>query len=69
MTIEQFPRIGDRVFLVGKHPHAGESGTVVRQEVLGMFPHWGPRPVIELDDGSECFITDRDHWKPERRKS
>ncbi len=47
--------IGTRVLLIGTHPWAGHTGEIVRWEVVGMFASEGPKPVIKLDSGNECF--------------
>lgn len=47
--------IGTRVLMMSGHPWAGRSGEIVRWEVIGLFAHEGPKPVIRLDDGHECF--------------
>lgn len=48
--------VGNRVRIVGDHPHSGCSGEIVR---IAESP-WGKRPVVKLDEPhmgiSECFI-------------
>ncbi len=55
---------GNRVRIVGAHPHAGAEGTFVgfRSTVLG------ERPVVRFDESrdgvAECFVMDPRHWRP-----
>jgi hypothetical protein len=58
------PKVGQRVRLTRKHQWAGERGTVVRFELVEMFPGEGPRPVARLDNGIECFIKNLCDWRP-----
>jgi ribosomal protein S4E len=46
-------RVATRVALIGSHPHAGRTGTVVHIETTP----FGARPVIRMDGGGECFVV------------
>jgi hypothetical protein len=47
--------VGTRVLMMPPHPWAGHFGVIDRWEVIGIFADEGPKPVIKLDDGHECF--------------
>lgn len=57
-----FPQVGDRVELVAKHPFAGEAGVVTAIEHIEILKL--DRPRVHLDNGTDCFIVDSDHWRP-----
>lgn len=61
--------VGTRVLMMSGHPHAGKSGEIIRWEVVHLFASEGPKPVIRLDDGQECFAMDPRHFGviPERK--
>lgn len=60
------PAVGARVRLVGAHPWAGETGTVIGMETLSLLPNDGPLPKVALDarPGHYVFITQADQWEP-----
>lgn len=51
--------IGQRVQLVGKHPHVGEIGYIDRLGKTAV----GTGFIVSLDNGIECFV-----FKPEQMK-
>lgn len=53
-------KIGSKVMLTGDHPHAGEVGTFIGvfNTILGL------RPMVSLADGTNCFISKNEQWKP-----
>lgn len=56
MTDQEDEIVGKRIMFMGKHPHAGSIGTVVR---VGNTI-FGKRPVVKLESGNmighECYI-------------
>ena len=61
--------IGKRVRIVGDHPHAGNSGEIVR---IGQT-FFGARPVVRMDRDhmgvSECYVMRPENMEQERRKT
>jgi hypothetical protein len=53
-------RIGQLVLIKGKHPHAGRVGKYVgcRRTIFG------ERPVVEFEDGHQCFVMEPKEWGP-----
>jgi hypothetical protein len=48
--------VGTRVIIGGDHPWAGHTGEIVRWETVHLFRAEGPKPVVKLDSGQECFV-------------
>jgi hypothetical protein len=70
MTVTESDLIGQHGRIIGDHPWAGKSGTIVRIENTLI----GYGAVVKLDDasdvppGQECFIFDgRKEWRPTAR--
>lgn len=53
------PGLGDRVLLMGNHPHAGKVGTYDRDETTLL----GTYPVVKLDTGESCFVMRGVEWR------
>lgn len=51
--------IGQRVQLIGKHPHAGGVGYIDRLGNTAV----GTGFVVSLDDGIECYVFKPEHIK------
>lgn len=51
--------IGDRVRIIGDHPHEGKEGKIVQViKLLGK-----PAVEVRFEDGEGCFVTDpKKHW-------
>ncbi len=58
-------KIGEKVILTGKHPHAYETGVYIEDRRTAIF---GMRPVVKLDNCGhgvdECFVMNENDWKP-----
>jgi hypothetical protein len=63
-TRKEWPAVGDRVRLIGATPWAGELGTVTELRPMSVLTEDGPRPVVRLDSGRFCYITQQDQWEP-----
>ncbi len=48
--------IGDRVRIVGDHPHAGRVGVIEGVYNFKHFPSMSPGVKIVFDDGDGCFV-------------
>lgn len=52
------PETGSRVVFKEGHPHSGAAGTVVGYHAVDLWPELGPMPVVKVDNGPLCMITD-----------
>jgi hypothetical protein len=57
MSLQQL--IGKRVLLKGKHPWAGETGTIEREDKTPVG--YGLR--VNLDNGMSCFVFKMNEFK------
>ena len=62
------PEVGRVVILKVGHPWAGHHGVVVHWMPVMLHPEMGPMPVVKLDNGIMCMITDlAKDWKYDLR--
>jgi len=47
-------RVGDRVRIEGKHPHADEEAVITAVHCFA----WGSGVRVRLDSGEFCYVTD-----------
>ncbi len=52
------PEVGRRVVLREGHPWSGHAGTVVGWREVMLWPELGPMPVVRIENGPVCMITD-----------
>ena len=58
------PEVGRQVIFRTGHPHHGERGVVIEWRDVMLFPELGLRPVVRLENGTLCMITDLDKdWR------
>lgn len=62
-VMRRWPRVGERVLLVGKNPLAGQEAVVLRMEVpWGIRRLFGAFPRVRTDDGREDYIIGKHEW-------
>jgi hypothetical protein len=59
----RWPRIGERIFLAGDHPRAGEEAVVLNYEKPFAHPLFGLFPAIRIDSGMLDYIFKRTDWR------
>lgn len=52
---------GDRVLILGNHPHAGKIGVYKGVEHVPVLGKWGC--LVRFDDETGCYVFGSSHWR------